>query len=113
MNPHLFFQGKLGREEVTSAFLATLLEQQKSVRNGFFDLLAQSLGQELADSLKRKSWKVGVEKDAVDIRLEALRKPEPWVILIENKIQSGSKQVEQLRRYYLAQIGREEMSLHA
>ena len=107
MDLHLLFKGKLGREDLASALLATLLEQRNDVRSTFFDLLTESVGQAVGSSFKDKRWRVLVEKDAVDIRLEAGGKQGAWVILIENKIQAGSKQPDQLLRYYRTQIQNE------
>jgi hypothetical protein len=50
MNLHFFFEGKLAREEVSSAFLATLLEQRPDIRTAFFEVLAECIGSELASS---------------------------------------------------------------
>lgn len=100
MDLDLFFEGKLGREEVSSAVLATLLKHRQDVRDAFFDMLALAdcVERELADSFKAKSWQVRVEVDQVDIRLDASDRS--WVIFIENKIQAGATQPGQFRRYY-------------
>ncbi len=107
MDVHLFFEGKLACEEVASAFFASLLDQQADVRNELFDILAEYVGQELAASFKVKLWRpVRVEVRGVDIYLES--KDGTWVILIENKLQSGSRQVAQLLRYYSGQTERDK-----
>lgn len=41
MDMHLFFKGKLGREEVASAWLGTLLDHDPSMCDALFDLLAE------------------------------------------------------------------------
>ena len=104
MNLHLFFEGTMAREPISSAFLATLLDQCNEVRNYFFDRLADCVGQELAE-FKKRQWTICVERYAVDIRLDSL--DGEWVILLENKLQRGSVQRGQLARYYLEQINRE------
>ncbi len=84
MNLHLFFEGTMAREPISSAFLATLLDQCNEVRNYFFDRLADCVGQELAE-FKKRQWTICVERYAVDIRLDSL--DGEWVILLENKLQ--------------------------
>lgn len=110
MNLHLFFEGMQAREEVASAFFASLLEQQPEVRNELFDILADSdgVGENPAEPFKVRSWRVRVEVDGVDVRLDTKDEGAAWVILIENKLQSGSMQVGQLRRYYASQIERDK-----
>jgi PD-(D/E)XK nuclease superfamily protein len=105
MNLHFFFEGKVAREEVASAFLATILEQRADIRGAFFDTLVDCIGSELAESFRSKSWTVQVEEHQIDIRLES--KIGDWVILLENKLQAGSMQQGQLPRYYYEQITRE------
>lgn len=90
-------------EQGASAFLATVLER-KDLRNDFFDMLADEIGrQELASSFKAMRWTVDVEAAQVDIRLTSGEK-DAWVILVENKVQAGSKQPGQLLGYYSRQI---------
>lgn len=110
MNLHLFFEGMPSREEVASAFFASLLEQRPDVRNELFDILADSDGSDQvpAESFKVRTWGVRVEVDGVDIYLESRDEDGAWVILIENKLQSGSMQVGQLLRYYTSQIERDK-----
>src|ERR1700730_5613268 len=105
MTLNLFFEGKMAKEPVSSAFIATLLEQRAEIKIAFFDMLADCIGSQLAQVFKTKQWKVVVEHDGVDIRLDAT--DETWVILLENKVQSGSIQQGQLSRYYHAQIAKE------
>lgn len=102
MDLHFFFK----REQGASAFLATLLEQRPDVRSDFFGMLAECIGHALADSFKSKSWEVRIEEEQVDIRLDS-KNNGAWVILVENKIQAGSKQPGQLLRYYSKQIQKE------
>ena len=87
-----FFQGKLSKEEVASAFLAMALEGPPSFRNHFFDLIAP----EDCESLKNKNWDIQVEVRNIDVRMDA----GDTVILIENKINAGAKQKSQLLRYH-------------
>lgn len=108
MNLHMFFEGKVAREEVASAFLATILEQRADIRGAFFDTLVDCIGSELAESFRSKSWTVRVEEHQVDVRLDS--KSGDWVILLENKLQAGSMQPGRLPRYYHEQITREPAS---
>jgi hypothetical protein len=87
-----FFQGKLSKEEVASAFLAMALEGVPGFRRHFLNLIAPK---EFV-SLNRKKWEVRVEVRHVDVRMDAGE----IVILIENKITAGAKQKNQLLRYY-------------
>lgn len=100
-NMHLthFFQGSLGREEVASAFLAMALEGCHRFRDYFLSLVASP---ELADSLKQRKWRLSVEANSVDVRMES----DDIVILIENKISSAPKKKGQLLRYYTAERAR-------
>jgi hypothetical protein len=105
MNLHLFFEGSIPREPVSSAFLATLLEQRSDVRSVFFDVVSSCVGKDLAEVFKKKEWVVKVELNRVDIRLDAT--DESWVILLENKLQRGSMRKGQLAQYYHEQTTRE------
>jgi hypothetical protein len=87
-----FFQGKLSKEEVSSAFLAMALDGVPEFRRHFLQLIAPK---EFV-SLNRKKWKVQVEVRHVDVLMDAGE----TVILIENKITAGAKQTSQLLRYY-------------
>ncbi len=89
MRLNTFFNGKLGREEMSSAFLACLLEQRDDFRSFFFR--AADL-KEIAESCQ-----VGVEIDNVDIRLDC---PDNRAILIEVKVRKGSVQSGQLNLYF-------------
>lgn len=91
---HFFFDGKLGREEATSAFLATLLEQQSCFRTKFFNLLDDNI----AVTLSQNDYEVVVEEDGVDIKM--YDHDNQIAILIENKIQGSSKRPNQINEYY-------------
>jgi hypothetical protein len=86
-----FFQGKLGKEGVASAFLAMALDGVPGFRRHFVKLIAPK---EFV-SLNRKKWEVLVECRHIDVRMGAGK----TVILIENKINAGAKQKSQLLRY--------------
>jgi hypothetical protein len=88
-----FFEGSLGREEAASAFLAMALEGAPIFRRHFFKLV---IPKEYI-SLSRKKWRVKVEVRQIDVRMEA----DDTIILIENKVNAGAKQENQLLRYYL------------
>jgi len=88
-----FFEGSLGREEAASAFLAMALEGVPRFRKHFFKLVAPEEYKTLAE----KKWSVKVEVRQVDVRMES----GDTVVLIENKVNSGAKQENQLLRYYL------------
>ena len=103
IDPHFFFEGKLSREEAVSAFLATLLEQQPLIREGFLSLL--DLPNDELNSLLNQNWKrvdkttkrlIETEKKEIDICINL----SDFSIIIENKIKSGAQQKGQLRRYY-------------
>lgn len=91
-----FFRGLLKREEVASAFLATLLEDDPQFRLGFFQALFLDDAVVLADG----NWKVEVEVDRVDVRLES----DKAVVLIENKVRAGAYKSGQLVRYYESEL---------
>lgn len=95
-----FFKGNLRREESTSALLAMALEGVPSFRRYFFDKL---LGDE-AISLSDREWVVEVEKDWVDVRMDADR----VIVLIENKMNSSANRPAQLLEYY-TQVRREHV----
>jgi hypothetical protein len=88
-----FFEGKLGREEVSSAFLAMALDSVPRFREHFFKLVAP----DEYNSLSLKEWSVKVEVRQVDVRMET----DDTIVLIENKVNAGAKQDNQLLRYYL------------
>lgn len=100
MDLHLFFEGSIGRETVSSALLATVLEQFPDERNAFFELLGVSETGDLVRNLPSFSWDVGVEQEQVDVRLSSRETTPRHVVLIENKICASAKQVGQLLRYY-------------
>lgn len=87
IDPHHFFGGGVCREEATSAFLATLLEQSAGFRSRFFKVCGIN---EFALE------KVEVEKQSRDITISGA----DVEVIIENKIDGASKQVGQLLRYY-------------
>lgn len=89
-----FFQGKLGREEVSSACLAMLLEGSIAFRRHFFGLISPG-----DKDLSERPWKICVEHEGIDIRLES----GDTILIIENKLSAGAKQVGQLLRYYRQQ----------
>jgi hypothetical protein len=89
MRLNTFFNGKLGREELSSAFLACLIQQRDDFRSFFF----QTAGlKEMPENCQ-----VGVEIDNVDIRLDC---PDNRSVLIEVKVRKGSIQPEQLNLYF-------------
>ena len=98
VNPKYFFQGKLSREEAASAFLATLLEQSPCFFERFMELaqIPCQIGE---------STIVQTELSDIDI---VVFDHESTVVIIEVKVDSGSKTVGQLRRYYLGSLSRYE-----
>ena len=100
MNLHYFFEGKLGREEAASAFLATMLEQHPEFRQAFFRLL--SLPENEHEDLKKEEWSVVTEEYEVDVTMHPQKGSH--VVLIENKIQPGSKTAGQVKKYFSRQI---------
>jgi|YNPNPStandDraft_1061719.scaffolds.fasta_scaffold03633_2 hypothetical protein len=91
-----FFRGLLKREEVASAFLATLLECEPAFREAFF----QELFPDAAADLAGARWTVQVEMGRVDVRMES----EKAIVLIENKIRAGAYESGQLVRYYKSEL---------
>jgi hypothetical protein len=94
---NLFFSGMASREELASAYLATLLNHQPSVRSAFFDMLEAAVNpawSALVKKLRSKVWKARIEVDGVDIFLEA--KDGSTQLIIENKLLASSKQKGQL-----------------
>jgi hypothetical protein len=94
-----FFDGMLRKEEIASAFLATVLEHDASWRRAF---LAFVFGADTADELAADPWSASVETDRIDVRLQSPRA----TVIIENKLNAGAKQRGQLLRYYRTEIGR-------
>lgn len=90
MRLDLFFNGKLGREEMSSAFLATLLDQ----RDDFRDFFLKETG---CSALFGKT-EVRVEIDNVDVHLDC--EAANTVILVEVKVRGASVRPEQLSAYY-------------
>jgi hypothetical protein len=86
-----FFENMVRREEMASAFLATLLDYDPAFRMAFLRLILDDPVEREADA-----WTVAVEDGRVDVTLES---PTTFV-LIEDKISSGAKQQDQLLRYY-------------
>lgn len=86
-----FFESMVRREEMASAFLATLLDYDAPFRQAFLGLVLDDPAIE-----DEGVWEGRVEEDRVDVTLES-----PTIyLLIEDKIGSGAKQHAQLLRYY-------------
>ncbi len=104
MDMHLFFEGNIGREIMSSALLATVLEQFPNERSAFFELLRDGESSSLIDALKCcPAWNVAVEHEQIDIHLASQEQSPRNVVLIENKIAASAKQKGQLLRYYAEQ----------
>ena len=87
IDPHHFLGGGMCREEATSAYLATLLDQSSEFRSRFLQLCGiQNI----------ELTKVEVERECRDITLSGTGVE----IIIENKISAASKTEGQLLRYY-------------
>jgi len=91
MNLRYFFEGMLDHEVSASAFLAMMLDGSVPFRERFLDQVLPS-----RPETATARWMTEVERDQVDVTLGC----ESWFVLIENKIQGGSVQDGQLRRYY-------------
>ncbi|MDA7918275.1 PD-(D/E)XK nuclease family protein [Mariniblastus sp.] len=87
VDPKFFFRGGMSREEATSAFLATLIEQSSDFRLRFFKHCG-------IPSFEIST--VDVEVDNKDVVI----KGDGVVVLIENKIRFAAKEHGQLLRYY-------------
>ena len=87
IDPHHFLGGGMCREEATSAYLATLLDQSSEFRSRFLQLCG------IQDI---EFTKVEVEREHRDITLSGTGVE----IIIENKISAASKTEGQLLRYY-------------
>ncbi len=87
IDPHHFLGGGMCREEATSAFLATLIEQSEEFRSRFFKHCGIS---------EFKVSRVEVERQFRDLTITG----NGIVIVIENKISAASKTDGQLIRYY-------------
>jgi len=92
MDFRFFFEGKLGRENAASAFLAMALEGSPTFRAHFFEAIAG----EDSDALLRNWRGASVEVGHVDITLDC----GDTIILIENKIDAGAQRPRQLLNYY-------------
>lgn len=102
VDPKFFFRGGMPREEATSAFLATLIEQSDDFRTRFFKHCG------IPDF---EITNVAVEDSNKDITITG----EEVMVLIENKILLTSKESGQLLRYYngLKQSLPPESKLHS
>ncbi len=87
-----FFKGTIRKEQIASAFLATLFNEKPSFREFFF----QTAFPTESAALSGHAWKVEIEANLVDVRLSSVN----TVAIIENKIRAGAKQKGQLLRYY-------------
>ena len=87
-----FLRGTVRKEDIASAFLATALQQSRRFREHFF----RRIDPERAGVLAGERWSYAVEERRVDVTL----KTAGTIMIIENKIRAGAKQVEQLVRYY-------------
>ena len=95
-----FFKATIRKEQIASAFLATLLDEKLLFRSFFF---AKAFPKETL-ALSGDQWKVEVEPNNVDVQLST----ENTVVIIENKVRAGAKQgLSQLFRYYQDQIARQ------
>lgn len=95
MDIHFFFAN--GVETAASAFLATLLEQEAGFRVALLRRILPDVELTEADTVT-----VTVEHPLGVGRVDVFLVSETTVVLIENKIQAGSKIDGQLRRYYEA-----------
>ncbi|MCC6334301.1 MAG: PD-(D/E)XK nuclease family protein [Myxococcales bacterium] len=101
MNLSYFFEGKLAKEEVASAFLAMMLDGHGGFRQYFFERLTAA-GSRCASESRSIPFKVIVEHERVDVVLDS----DDLAILIENKVQAGSLTPGQLLQYYREAKGR-------
>ena len=97
MDLRYFFEGSLDHEVSSSAFLAMLLNASTPFREAFLDAALQGSPHTGCDP-----WHVDVELDQVDVTMRC----DHWLVLIENKIQSGAVRRDQLRDYYLHARGK-------
>jgi hypothetical protein len=88
-----FFESTLRREEISSAFLAMVLEGVPRFRRHFFRLVVP----DEETSLGNQKWRVTVEQEREDVRMDGGN----TVIVIENKLTAAAKQQGQMLRYYL------------
>ena len=87
IDPHHFLGGGMCREEATSAFLATLIEQSEEFRSRFFKHCGIS---------EFEVSRVEVERQFRDLTITG----NGVTVVIENKISAASKTDGQLIRYY-------------
>jgi len=97
MNQEVFKLDLLFQLETASALLAMVFDQSAEFRRWFFGRLEMK-------NLAEFSWTTHVEKESVDIRMDA--KDAPWSVLVENKVRRSSKQVGQLKKYYIRERAR-------
>jgi hypothetical protein len=76
-----FFKATIRKEQIASAFLATLLDEKRLFREFFF----QRAFPAEAVALSGCDWKVEVEPNMVDVQLST----ENTVVIIENKVRAG------------------------
>jgi hypothetical protein len=94
LDVHFFFEG--GNREVTSsAFLATLLEQDASFLHAFLAHAAPGL------DVPRAEPEVFVERTLGGGAVDVLLKFPSAVVLVENKVDASAKRQGQLRQYYV------------
>jgi len=101
MDLKLFFSAMTSREQLASAYLATLLHHQPSVRGAFFDVVADAVEparRGLVEQLRGRDWEARTEVDQLDISLRA--KDGTARLIIENKLLASSRQHGQLLRYH-------------
>jgi hypothetical protein len=96
MRLYHFFRGTLRKEDVASAFLATALEGSEAFRHHFFGLMTVDDGERLG-GIKPQ---VAVELPLGERRADVILRADDTVVLIENKVNSGALQEDQLGDYY-------------
>lgn len=92
-----FFEGMVRREEIASAYLATLLQYSPTFREKFLQLAFRN-----PDFVDAETWTTRVEAELVDVTVES----SSTIVLIENKLGSGARMLGQLVRYYAAAVAR-------
>lgn len=91
MDMRFFFEGMRDLELSASGFLAMLLDGSPQFRQAF--LRAALANEEYADEA---AWHVAIEVDNVDVSMSSPR----LEVIVENKIQAGSIEPDQLVGYY-------------